>query len=77
MASYSSFAITVVWERSRDVVSSRKATKRSIASVRTNCETALALPGCLQTESLLLLNRNDIPANDELPQEVRPGERNL
>jgi hypothetical protein len=26
---------------------------------------------------LLLLNRNDIPANDELPQEVRPGERNL
>jgi hypothetical protein len=52
MASYSSFAITVVWERSRDVVSSRKTTNRSIASVRTNCETALALPGCLQADEI-------------------------
>jgi hypothetical protein len=56
MASYSSFAMSVVRERSRDVVSSRKTTKKSIASVRTNCETALALPVLLQTESLLLLN---------------------
>jgi hypothetical protein len=77
MASYSSFAITMsdkdheVWfflQKNHDKVN-RFGPHQS--------RTALTLPGCLRTESLLLLNRNDILVNDELPQEMRPSERNL